>query len=110
MDTGNRKNFQSLIAFLLLAILSLPASFQIHHLVYEHQEITCSEGVLTHIHQDELDCELDHSQLPGFLFNIYSYPELKVAEYREEESFHIPTPPLTSFDQQVTLRGPPTLS
>ncbi|MAZ72834.1 MAG: hypothetical protein CMC70_06775 [Flavobacteriaceae bacterium] len=98
----------SFLAHCLVLAVVLPSIVQFAHIFENHEHTFCGT-VETHLHEQKLDCELDHFQVITYNF----IPQQAYTSVLPEENFSVTirtaTAVYTSLKQTHSLRGPPAV-
>ena len=100
--------FTPFLARLLVFAIVFPSVVQFAHIFQNHEHTFCG-NTETHLHEQKLDCQLDHFQVITYHF----IPLVEFINYLPEEHFVVEiltaTAIYNSLKQTYSLRGPPSL-
>jgi len=102
-----KNNFQSiLLAYLFVAVLSVPSITQWEHLVTTHKdESVCTDGSI-HFHKKEIECALDYTFTSPYVSQTSSvFIPKKTFYYTLTGHYSAPYQSLSNY--HYSLRGPP---
>ncbi|WP_432410334.1 hypothetical protein [Rasiella sp. SM2506] len=95
-------------AQLLVLAIVFPSIVQFTHIFQDHEHTFCG-NVETHLHEQKLDCQLDHFQVISYNF----IPQIDFVSFPPEAYFTVEiltaTALYNSLKQTYSLRGPPSL-
>lgn len=94
------------LAHLLVLAIVFPSIVQFAHIFENHDHTFCG-NVETHLHEQKLDCQLDHFQVITYNF----VPQIDFISFLPEEHYAVEiltaTALYNSLKQTYSLRGPP---
>lgn len=98
-----------MVSLVLIAAILSPSFIKLSHALYEHQDLVCLDDSISHVHQTELDCELQKFKLsPQTYFDIVEIVEIKALSETNIYSNYYAF--LSDFQKlPFALRGPPQL-
>ncbi len=98
---------QVIVSVLLLLALTLPTVIQFSHYVEGHEHRQCDEKN-SHLHENELRCQICDFQLSSFNYDTLGLPDFETPNIPSEVEKHFASSILKSFKRSNNpLRAPP---
>lgn len=104
-----KKLITSFVSLTLIATILAPSFVKLSHAIFEHQELTCVDTSISHVHEVEFDCEFQKFKLSPQ--TLIEFPEITKISTIEIDNQSYDRYVFLSYFQELpfALRGPPSV-
>jgi len=102
--------YEMVIGIVLTFVVLFPSAVQLTHVIEEHQHSSCFNNSI-HIHEKQIDCDIQDYQATSFQFDPIQEIEINVCSFYDLSLSSYQYLPFLSYKKYINgLRAPPSFS